>query len=123
MRLALLVLTLLLAGCATSDDSGSPAADGDLSVAEKAAVIDGGGDPSEYQTAFDQLRKDCADHPSEERIADMLVVARDKLAEAGIQESLLSIAKNAGKASAEAGKANQDCATLLGSYVFLRRGG
>jgi hypothetical protein len=45
-----------------------------LSVAEKAAVIDGGGDPSEYQVAFDKLRKDCADHPSEERIADMLVL-------------------------------------------------
>jgi hypothetical protein len=92
-------------------------------VAEKAAVIDGGGDPSEYQAAFDKLRKDCADHPSEERIADMLVVARDKLAEAGIEESVLSIAQNAGEASAEAGEANQDCATLLAMYVLLRRGG
>lgn len=123
MRLALLVLTLLLAGCATSDDSGTTATDGDMNIAEKAAAIDGGGDPSEYQAAFEQLRRDCADHPSEERLGDMLVVARDKLAEAGIQESLLSIAENAGQASAAAGAADQDCATLLGSYVFLRRGG
>jgi hypothetical protein len=57
-----------LAGCAASGDSGTTATDGDLSAAEKAAVIDGGGDPSKYQTAFDQLRKDCADHPSEERL-------------------------------------------------------
>jgi hypothetical protein len=123
MRLALLALAVLLTGCTSSGDSGSKTASGDPSVAEKAAVIDGGGDPSEYQAALDQLRKNCADHPSEERIADMLVVARDKLAEAGIQESLLSIAENAGQASAAAGAADQDCATLLGSYVFLRRGG
>jgi hypothetical protein len=123
MRLALLTLAVLLTGCATSGDSGSAATSSDLSVAEKAAVIDGGGDPSEYQAALDKLRKDCADHPSEERLADMLVVARDKLAEAGIQESLLSIAENAGQASAAASAADQDCATLLGSYVFLRQGG
>jgi hypothetical protein len=86
-------------------------------------VIDGGGDPSEYQAALDQLRNNCADHPSEERIADMLVVARDKLAEADIRESLLSIAEDAGKASASAGAADQDCATLLAMYVLLRRDG
>lgn len=123
MRLALLALAVVLTGCATSGDSGTTVTSGDLSVAEKAAVIDGGGDPSEYQAALDQLRNDCADHPSEERIADMLVVARDKLAEAGVQESLLSIAKNAGEASAAAGAADQDCATLLAMYVVLRRGG
>jgi hypothetical protein len=60
---------------------------------------------------------------ADELLGDMLVVARDKLAEAGIQESLLSIAENEGQASAAAGAADQDCATLLGSYVFLRRGG
>ena len=85
-------------------------------------MIDGGG-PSEYQAALDQLRKNFADHPSEERIADMLVVARNKLAEADIRESLLSIAEDAGRASASAGAADQDCATLLAMYVLLRRDG
>ena len=122
MRRCLILLLAVLAGCSsTSGDS----AGGEPTIAEKLAVLDGddAGAPTEYEAALDQLSSRCDDHPDPERIADMAVVSRRQLAEAGISESLLEILQHVNQAIPEAGDPDQGCAVYFGSYVFLRRGG
>jgi hypothetical protein len=116
MRRCLILLLAVLAGCGSTSEP---------TISEKLAVLDGdnAGVPMQYETALDQLSSRCDDHPDPERVADMAVVSREKLAEAGIDESLLEILQHVNQAIPEGGDPDQGCAVYFGSYVFVRRGG
>jgi hypothetical protein len=116
MRRCLILLLAVLTGCGSTSEP---------TIAEKLAVLDGddAGVPTQYEAALGQLSSRCDDHPDPERIADMAVVSREKLTEAGIDESLLEILQHVNQAIPESGDPDQGCAVYFGSYVFLRRGG
>jgi hypothetical protein len=113
---------LALSGCAdeTTNDPDNP------SPAYKLASIDNGSpvdadDPAvaRFDRELDALQRHCIDRRI--RLSDMTVKAQELLADANVDESLLSIITNV-RRSIPAELRNHRCADVFAAYVTLRKG-
>jgi len=94
-------------------------------VAEKLATIEANAPPDEslieeFDEALARLEPVCRNQPI--KLSDDTVVAHELLAEAGIDESYLSILQHVRQAIPSDTPAS-DCTQIFASYVTLRKGG
>jgi hypothetical protein len=136
MRRYLILLLAVLAGCSATNGPTTSSSSHPTSIqkpattervatltAERLATLDGANaaNPAQYDAALGQLSRRCSDHPDPERIADLAVGSRDKLAQAGISDSLMNILWQVNNAAPGGGNLDQGCAMAFDAYVFFRR--
>ncbi len=118
--LALAAVALTVAGCAGGVAApAQPPAAAEASDAESLMALDGAWSVTEYEGALTALGPKCLE--PDDRLAALAFGTQQVLAEAGVDESLLSILRSLGASiPPELGETN--CQGVLAGYVVLRTG-